>query len=319
MPSGGLGNNGATCAVNALIQCITHTPLLRRFFLKGDFSEDTLAYQFKDVIKLIHEQQATVSPNGLLRKMYSLFPNILHPGEQHDICELWMLISDKIAEETGESIPPPPKTLEEDPNNLDNKVHHILYNCNNKKTSKWIQLIQGIQLGILQCNNCLENYHNPELFTALTIDIPINRVSDLTELLLDFYKVEKMDADGWKCDKCGQKQGAKKQTQLAKLPKILIVVIKRFLMNDRGFSIKIQDPVDISEKLDFNFNNKTFKYKLVSYGNHHGNCGGGHYTATVCNEEWLYYDDTNVHQIKDTNHFTNNREAYILFYEMIND
>ena len=35
MPSGGLGNLGLTCAINALIQCITHTPSLRTFFINN--------------------------------------------------------------------------------------------------------------------------------------------------------------------------------------------------------------------------------------------------------------------------------------------
>jgi len=327
MASGGLGNLGATCAVNALIQCVTHTRSLREYFLNNTFNESTLAHQFKDVIQLIYVQKATVAPHALLQRLYSYFPMILHHGEQHDICELWMLISDKIAEEVGKPIQAPPKTLEEDPNNIENKLHHMIYRSNNKCTSPWIDMIQGIQIGVLQCKNeaCVEQYYNPEVFTTITVDIPTNKHTDLTELLLDFYNVDEMD--GWKCDKCKEVCGARKQAKLFNLPKVLVIVIKRFKMTEIGSFQKIMRGININNDLEFTFNNKTYKYVLSTYGNHLGNYHGGHYTASVrttasddntSNKEWLYYDDTNSNPIpNESSQFIDNREAYILFYEMI--
>lgn len=324
MPSGGLGNLGLTCAINALIQCITHTPSLRTFFINNSFDDATLSYQFKDVIQLIYLQKATVAPKALLARLYSLFPSSLRHGEQHDICELWMLIADKIAEEVGEIMPPPPKSLEEEPDNLENKVHHVLYNCNNKKISNWIQNIQGIQISLLECNNkdCSKQYYNPELFTTLTVDIPTDNSStttiDLAGLLLDFYKIDIME--GWKCDHCKKTDGAKKQSKLVKLPKVLIIVIKRFLMKEDGTLQKIHTGVNISNDLEFTFNNKTYKYNLYSCGNHLGSYHGGHYTASIYNDEdkWSYYDDTSVTKM-DNSPYESNRDVYILFYEMIKE
>ena len=328
MLSGGLGNLGLTCALNALIQCITHTPTLRNFFIENTFGDSTLAYQFKDVIELLYIKKATVAPKALLHRLYEFFPNNLHHGEQHDICELWMLISEKIAEEVGQVIPAPPKTLEQDPNNIDNKLHHVMYQCNNKKMSKWLEYIQGIQVSILQCKNdtCSEQYFNPELFTTLTVDTPIDKSSDISDLLLDFYKIDEMD--GWKCDKCKQTCGAQKQAKLYRLPQVLIIVIKRFHMTENGRFQKIYNGINISDDLEFTFNNQTYKYKLRSFGNHMGNYNGGHYTATINNtitddtlsissdNNWLYYDDTQIMKL-DTPQFTSNRDVYILFYEMI--
>ena len=324
-PSGGLGNLGLTCAINSLIQCITHTPTLRNFFINNSFDESTLAYQFKDVIQLLYITKATVAPKAFLARLYSLFPAILRHGEQHDICELWMLISDKIADEVGRSIDPPLKKLEDAPNDIENKLHHVIYNCNNKKISDWIQYIQGIQISILQCKNesCLEQYYNPELFTTITVDIPTNEIVDLAQLLLNFYKIEEME--GWKCDKCNQILGARKQCKISKLPKILIIVIKRFLMTENGSFQKIHNGINISDSLEFTFNNNTYKYRLCSYGNHLGSYNGGHYTSTIYNidesdnenhNKWLYYDDTNIMKL-DKPSFMSNKEVYILFYEMI--
>ena len=320
-PSGGLGNLGLTCALNSLIQCITYTPTLRDFFINNTFDDSTLAYQFKDVIQLLYIQKATVAPKALLARLYSLFPAILRHGEQHDICELWMLIADKIADEVGKPIDPPPKKLEDAPNDIENKLHHVIYNCNNKKLSDWIQYIQGIQISILRCKNesCLQEYYNPELFTTLTVDIPVDKSLDLAQLLLDFYKIEVMD--GWKCDKCNEVCGAHKQCKLFKLPKVFIIVIKRFLMSDNGSFHKIHNGINISNDLEFTFNNNTYKYKLCGCGNHLGSYNGGHYTATVYNTDendhkWLYYDDTQVMKL-DNPKFTSNNEVYILFYEML--
>jgi ubiquitin C-terminal hydrolase len=335
MPSGGLGNLGLTCAINTLIQCITHTPILRKFLLQNNFNENTLAYQLKDVIELLYVKNATVAPKGFLNRLFTLFPDILHFGEQHDLCELWMLISDKIADEIGQPIPPPPKTLEEDPNNLENKIHHTIYNCNNKKMSKWIENIQGMQVSVLQCNNpsCNEKYYNPEVFTTMMVDIPIEKHKDLTHLLLDFYKIEELSNSTWKCDKCHQQQGAKKQCKIVKIPKVLIIVLKRFLMTENGNFKKINDPIDITTELEFGFDNKFYKYKICSIGNHLGGYNGGHYNAIVATNEinkptqpnntyiWDCYDDTSCYTIhkNEAEILLNNREAYILFYQLVRD
>jgi len=330
---GGLGNLGATCAVNTLIQCITHTTLLRKFFLKNTFDEVSISYQIKDVLQLIYEKHATVAPKALLYRLYQLFPNNLHHGEQHDLCELWMLISDKVAEEIGQPMQPPSKTLEEAPNDLENKIHHTIYNCNNKKFSPWIKIIQGIQLGILQCakQQCSEKYYNPEIFSTLTVDIQKNATSvpELRDLLLQFYTIENLDVEGWKCDKCNEQVGAKKQIQLLKLPKVLIVVIKRFLMNEHGNFQKIINPVHINSELEFTFTNSKCKYVLLSVGNHYGHYNGGHYTAnclyvvdsneTSFTTKWINYDDENVREISSNEFLLNNSDAYVLFYEMISE
>jgi ubiquitin C-terminal hydrolase len=322
MSSGGLGNLGQTCAVNALIQCITHTPLLRNYFLNNEFDTTTIAYQIKDVIQLLYVQHSTVAPRALLYVLYKVFSKMLQPGEQHDICELWMLISDKIAEDVGEPLPPPPNPLDNDPNNLENKLHHVIYNSNNKKISPWIKYIQGVQISLLQCSNpsCLEKYNNPEVFTTLTVDIPKKGTHELKDLLLQFYRIETLDVEGWKCDKCQQQIGAKKQIQLVKLPKILIIVIKRFAMTATGEFAKIIQPVHIDSELEFTFNNKTSKYSLFAVGNHYGNYNGGHYTASARDEndpfKWINYDDTNVNPLQNLEFLKDNKEAYILFYQM---
>ena len=356
MVYGGLGNLGLTCAINTLIQCITHTPVLRKFFLQNIFNENTLAYQLKDVIELLYVKNVTVAPKGFLNKLFTTFPDILHFGEQHDLCELWMLISDKIADEIGQPIPPPPKKLEDDPNNLDNKIHHMIYNCNNKKMSKFVENIQGIQISILQCNNtvCHEQYYNPEVFTTMMVDIPSlssyshsHYKTDLINLLLDFYKIEDLASDTWKCDKCEKQNGARKQSKLLKMPRVLIVVLKRFLMTETGNFRKITDPVDISADLEFGFDNKTFKYSLCAMGNHLGSYNGGHYNAITRTKvtdntryntnqsqnsqnsqnkqdnqyEWTCYDDTTCYTMKNSYNdiLANNKEAYILFYQIVLD
>jgi ubiquitin C-terminal hydrolase len=254
-----------------------------------------------------------------------------------------MLISDKIADEIGQPIPPPPKKLEEDPANLENKIHHMIYNCNNKKMSKFVENIQGIQISILQCknSNCNEQYYNPEVFTTMMVDIPPSQTQkriDLINLLLDFYKIEELASETWKCDKCAQQYGARKQSKLLKMPKVLIVVLKRFLMTETGNFRKITDSVDISPDLEFGFENKAFKYRLCAMGNHLGSYNGGHYNAIIKSKlpktnstdqqdkqekqyEWTCYDDTTCYPLKnnETEILANNKEAYILFYQIISD
>ncbi|NDB83995.1 MAG: hypothetical protein EB127_14920, partial [Alphaproteobacteria bacterium] len=100
---GGLHNLGQTCAVNSLIQIIAHTPILCTLITTAykEYSVDfnTVTWHLGDVIDKVYFNRSDVVAAGLMKILHSAFPNDIHYAEQHDIGELWMLLSSKIAEE----------------------------------------------------------------------------------------------------------------------------------------------------------------------------------------------------------------------------
>ena len=292
--NGGLQNIGNTCAINSLIQCIYSVDIFRTILLQQNIN-NSISFELLDIFSKF-QQGHSITPNGFVHKLISVFEGFFIPGEQFDIGELWILLADKISEELNVPNKSQPA----------NKIEEQVYRLNSNKSSDWQTAIQGVNISITKCNTCNEDVINTDLFTVLTLDLNAN--IEISQMILSFFKVE--DLTEWSCDKCKNK-GGKKQYQIYKLPHVLCILIKRFNNNFQ----KLENPVNIPLDLNIHTDVGHYYYKLKSIGNHFGNYNGGHYNAIVCNQTWKFIDDLNIQNI-DTNQFTqNNQFAYILFYE----
>ena len=325
---GGLANiGGTTCALNTLVQIIAHSnhlfnALCESFKYNKECEEKTLVWNITYISEALRNS-FSVTPGGLVRLLYELFPNDFHPGEQMDIYELWTLMATKISEE----VPMQQEEIINHPANItrevSTKVSESISKINNGTSSVWLTTIQSIQLGILKCLNtqCGATPYNVEVYTSFEVDIPFvndtHTAYDLDKLLLKNHMMETMDM--WKCDKCSH-VGGMKQSQLYTVPRVLVVVLKRFQMTTSGTFSKINTPINISKNINITLNDVSTNYNLIGIANHYGVYGGGHYTAHVLETNtWVCFDDANRSIINTETHniFSNNRDAYMLFYETI--
>jgi len=327
---GGLTNiGGTTCALNTLLQLITHSnrlynSLIQSFaYDKQSETNEKIVWNITFIAEALRNGHS-VTPGGLVTLIYQLFPNNFHNGEQMDIYELWMLIADKISEEVA--VPKREKIIH--PNNIDihiyNKVKDDVYKMNNGKSSVWLKSIQSIQLGVLKCMNesCGDTPWNVELFNSFQVDIPFNNSNKeesiiLDELLLKNHSIEQLLE--WKCDKC-KNIGGIKQSQIYTLPEVLMIIIKRFRITETGQFKKINTPINISTQIKIELNGVAYNYKLIGIGNHYGVYGGGHYNAHVLEDSnWICFDDLDhyIIDLETNNIFINNKSAYMVCYEQI--
>jgi len=123
--------------------------------------------------------------------------------------------------------------------------------------------------------------------------------------------------------------------ELYRLPKILILHLKRFKTNKvfnigqtyfSGGSSKINTFVQFpgcDEELDMthyctgNFSKNKILYQLIGVSNHFGGMGGGHYTAYAknhFNQKWYDYNDQHVTYASLKDIVT--EAAYVLFYQL---
>ena len=138
----------------------------------------------------------------------------------------------------------------------------------------------------------------------------------------DFFQVEEIDCD-YKCSSCKKKTSIKKYTEIAVLPSILVLHIKRF----NGFS-KNSGAVIFSENLnlkkyvvqrDFEDGikeeySKSCSYELIAVAEHIGySSSSGHYVS-YCkrNSKWYKCNDNNVIQISEDD--CTSKSAYVIFY-----
>ncbi|KAM7541461.1 hypothetical protein Aperf_G00000034307 [Anoplocephala perfoliata] len=119
------------------------------------------------------------------------------------------------------------------------------------------------------------------------------------------------ERDLWYCKKCKEHQRAFKKFDLWKLPKVLVIHLKRYKSHYRVMKneLFVDYPLD-NFKLTYLHDSPT--YELVAVSNHMGGLGGGHYTAYAKNgNTWYSFNDTYVDKL-DVSPITSS--AYILVY-----
>jgi len=143
----------------------------------------------------------------------------------------------------------------------------------------------------------------------------ISEQISLLDCLNSWSNEEKLGAnDPWYCPTCKDFKEATKKLDLWKLPKILIIHLKRFA--NKSWKEKNNSFVDFPlEDLDLPFlsGKKSEVYDLFAVSNHYGSMSGGHYTSYCKNNgKWYEFDDSSVSTHDESRVKTKN--AYVLFY-----
>jgi uncharacterized UBP type Zn finger protein len=265
-----------------------------------------IAHQLKDIFKkLDNDEPITVVPNGLVTAIYTHFKQHIVPGEQQDIVELWMLVAERIAKETGVKYENPQL------DGLDGQVESVRQMYNEGLHSPWSETVQGTQISVTSCT-CGHQQGNIEIFASITLDMC---GSSITEMLQKYLAKEKLE--GYKCDKCESLGNSTKHVLLWKLPKTLVVSLKRFRV-DAGRYVKINTRVNIEESFAIGTKDGEITYNLRSFAEHHGGYNGGHYVSFgKTSGSWKLYDDADVHNLGDQMKY-NGSAVYFLVYESDN-
>ena len=162
-----------------------------------------------------------------------------------------------------------------------------------------------------------DNYLNDEE------DFILNNELTLENCLNAFSRCEKLDeSNEWYCPKCKEHRRGYKQLELFRLPRYLLLELKRF-RGQSGFFFNSKNSTNVKFPLDnLNLNkylvgpkNMDYIYDLISVSQHYGASFGGHYTS-VCKKGnvWFKFDDESVDKIGADNIV--NPYAYILIYKL---
>jgi ubiquitin carboxyl-terminal hydrolase 9/24 len=250
---------------------------------------------------LVESQMQYHVPKGFWRQ-FRLFGERVNLREQHDAIEFYNSVIDCLDESC--------KAL---------KVPQI---CT--------QILGGTFADQKICKGCPHRYTREESFTLLSIDVKHSQ--RLTESLEQYVKGDLLEGpNAYHCEKCDKKVDTIKRSCIKKLPKVLVIQLKRFDYDwERETAVKSNEYFEFPRELDMRpytvqgvaaaekehiqvdesddddeDRNQDCSYKLVGIVVHSGQANGGHYYSYIQdkNEEdseyyWYKFDDGDVSECK---------------------
>jgi ubiquitin C-terminal hydrolase len=328
--------SGVICYMNSILAILQQTPIFADYILTAQFKDkliksnnlsltDSILFQFYNLLNISHTyDNYNINPDTFRTTITK--KNDMWGQHQHqDSQELLTFLLNSIEEEIAEKVIFIPGRIIEEINNL-NLQNNLINIMANNTWQRYIKnefsiiksLFGGLSHIVITCSYCGNKSHNFDFFQVLQLSIPDN-ANNIYDCLNEFTKEETIDVHNMiKCDLCGRLNKSTKQTKLWKLPKILIIQLKRFRVNNYGIiNQKINTMIEYPNILNINDNN----YNLFAVNCHHNighfnSINFGHYTSNVINRfdnKWYTFDDAKkLIELNKDDIITKN--AYMLFY-----
>jgi ubiquitin C-terminal hydrolase len=285
--SSGLNNLGNTCFFNSILQLLYQCTVLNKLLLLNSF-EGKLIDIYINFLKSYTKSTKSFSPNMIVKYVSTSLDR--NNYQQEDAEQYLNFILNNLIDEIRLWI------KQNDMNNL------IIMNKNISLDNLLDNMFTLKIKKTLICPKC--NYHSQsnDDVNILYLSIGANNrreneyKPDLNELLTQ-YITEILDNNNrWKCNNCQKKVRGIIHRELIKLPKYLIIVLKRYSNNNMKIDTKIyMDPI-------FVFKDKM--YYLRGIVQHSGSTKGGHYTyygnkGNVSYDNWNLYNDSRVSSVTE--------------------
>ena len=347
--------DGVTCYMNSILAVLQQTPIFTDYIITEQFKDIILAkidspeklksnilFQLYNLLNISYSSNNVVINPYTFRRAISSKDSMWGMRQQQDSQEFLTFLLNSIEEDISQKmiyIPGRHSKLD----NMNNVYDNIIMIRAAQMWTTYIKnefsiiknLFGGMTHNTVKCQYCSNISHNFDIIQVLQLSIPENIADlDLYKCLDEYSKQEQVDKSNMiNCDFCGRKNKSFKQTLLWKTPKVLIIQLKRFKVNDYGVVYqKITDMVkypvydlNISKYVDklSPYFEKKCNYNLYAVNLHHNmgrmskSINNGHYTTFAFNrynKYWYEFDDSSkLNKINDMNTLISDK-AYMLFY-----
>ncbi|KOC65313.1 Ubiquitin carboxyl-terminal hydrolase 8 [Habropoda laboriosa] len=325
----GLKNLGNSCYMNSIIQCLSNTTHLAKYFMDNLYADDLntnndnntqgqVVEEVAQVIKALWRgQYKSISPHDL-KIAVGQYKLQFESYEQQDSHEFLTFLLDWMHNDLKKNCKVP----------LEMTVAEKAWD---KAMGSQRSIISDLFFGQLRstitCSFCKQSSTTYEIFNSLTMSLPHSNRCTLNDCIIKFVSGQKVV--GWKCPKCQTAREATKKFDFVKLAPIIVIHLNRFAESG-GWLEKRNTAVDFP-LTDFNLkphlvtdsnsatisNIRNYSYSLYAMSNHYGTMGGGHYTSFCKNaaqNKWYKYDDQTVTEVTINQVRSQNTTAYLLFY-----
>lgn len=277
----------------------------------------SLLRAYARLLELLSGSDGAVAPRELKSLVGSSLTDAgtFNNYQQHDAHELLRFFLDALSEALNEVHEKPPyRELVEDRGASDADVSRLWWEtAEGICVSPVSRLFRGQQRSELTCGHCGFVSRSFDVFEELLLQlsraqqvrarIGAGEPMKLEDALAASAQPETLEgSEAWTCPSCKTPRRATKHTAVWRVPRVLIIVLKRFYFTSLR-RCKIDTPVAIPRLLDVSLalhenapRPAQPVYELIGCINHMGDTFGGHYTcdAKVGDGPWCNFNDARV-------------------------
>jgi len=353
-PKIGLQNIGATCYMNATLQCFAHIKDFVRFFKKGDKhlnvlnNPKTLSYSFKILIDKLWPEENEIpeklyyAPYDFKEKistMNPLFKGIAANDSKDLINFIVMTLHEELNEIKNDIII---NNQEVDQRNKEAVFEEFRTDYIKRYNSIASTLFYGSNYSVSQCTQCNIKLYNYQVFFFIIFPLEevrkfkqqlnlnnniniafnnnnMNNVVDIFDCFEFDRRVTLMSGDNSMfCNNCQTSNACRVFTNLVFGPNILIIILNRG--KGKEFDVKLNFGEDLNLDNYIEKKETGVNYKLIGVITHLGESGmGGHFIA-FCKDpislKWYKFNDAFVSPVEDfKKEVIDFGMNYLLFYQ----
>jgi len=312
----GLINNGNTCYLNSSLTCLAHCSTFTYPVIAYSYNTCRVYTTLHDLFKTIWVSDQVGDTCDLIAALQPQFKDIMNLRQQNDAMEFIMVFLDILNTELGTT---ERKAIHNKrlrgANRLVDFMKCSWTNSHALNFSFIVDTCYGQNVLQLKCKSCGGMEHKSEIFLNMAVPLDNSSNGGLLEKIIKTFVHENVQRE---CDFCKAKCEGSCSQKIWKLPKLLIIHLKRF----DSSNIKVHTPVDVPETIDFNdfvlYDTDT-KFQLKAISCHSGSTNYGHYFSLCKNARgaWYLYDDESEPKQLNSYKDVNSVAYYILFYEML--
>ena len=347
----GLQNIGATCYMNATLQCFSNIKQFVRFFKKDKSKANilsdkkTLSYSFKLVIDNLWPDDETKSKSyfapdefkAKISEMNPLFQGIAANDAKDLINFIIMTLHEELNTINDNII-----LSDQIPNQTNKQAmfEEFSKDFQKKFNSLASQLFYAFNYNITQCTECGIQLYNYQIY--FFIIFPLEEVrkfvsennnnlmminqSQQNQNVVDIYQCFEFDRricfmsgdNAMFCNNCQKSTNCNICTNLVYGPNILILILNRGKGKQFDVKLNFVEELDLTSYIEFK--NTGVKYKLIGVITHLGESGmSGHFIAFCkdpLNFEWYKFNDAIVSPVSDfKKEVIDFGMPYLLFYQ----